>query len=558
MTDASVTPRGNAAILYVRDAYSVDRADLKGRHAAGAGFLRAVARYLEAPSLYCYARTKDDFNQFAAEVWQYSPRREVRWIDHARLRQTAEVGALHIADPMLADWSWHRARHGEHLYSLTGITHSICSTNVLEGFAKAFMAPIMPWDAIICTSRAARGVIEQVHQDWTERRRGWGHREAPPMPQLPIIPLGVEVGNFDPAGAPEMRARMRAEFDMRDDDVCFLFFGRLSYHAKSHFVPMLQALEMAAQRTKKRLFLIMAGRFPGEAVELQVRRAMATFAPSVRVAVVDGRDDERCQQSWHAADIFTSLSDNLQETFGLTVIEAMAAGLPVVASDWDGYRDTVAHGESGILIPTWQPPVGAGVELAARYSSDELTYDRYIGYASLCTPVDVGLCAESYLQLVENPDRRRRLGEAGRRRARERFDWKVVIGQYSDLWAELRARREHACANGFQPLPSLTDPFKTYAGFSSRQLAPETRLGMAGGIDGEAQVTLVLNLEMNSFGLPTITNEAELKEIVAQLKDGPLTLAELSVGKAGEAQASRQRACAFLLKFGVLTVVSEE
>lgn len=557
MTDAPETPRGNAAIMYVRDAYSVDRADLKGRHAAGAGFLQAVARYLEVPSLYCYARTKDDFNHFAAEVWQHSSRREVRWIDHARLRQTSEVGALHIADPMLADWAWHRARHGEHLYSLTGITHSICSTNVLEGFAKAFMAPIMPWDAIVCTSRAARSVIEQLHRDWTERRQGWGHREAPPLPQLPIIPLGVEVGNFNPGDAPELRAAMRAEFDMRDDDVCFLFFGRLSYHAKSHFVPMLQALEMAAQRTRRRLFLIMAGRFPGESIELQVRRALATFAPSVRIAVVDGRDDERCRQSWHAADIFTSLSDNLQETFGLTVIEAMAAGLPVVASDWDGYRDTVADGVTGILIPTWIPPVGAGAHLAELYSSDQLSYDRYIGYASLCTPVDVGACAEAYLQLIENPDRRRALGEAGRRRARERFDWRVVVGQYSDLWAELGRRREHACANGLRPLPSLTDPFKTYSGFASGQLGPATKLGLAAGIDAKAQVKLLLNHEMNSYGLPTITTAAELNAIVTQLKDGPRTLAELSVGDDGVGLASRQRACAFLLKFGVLAKIAE-
>lgn len=557
MTESPAPARGNAAIMYVRDAYSVDREDLKGRHAAGAGFLQAVARYLPVPSIYCYARTRADFNSFAEEIWQHARHREVRWIDHARLHQAAEAGALHIADPMLADWAWHRARHGEHLYSLTGITHSICSTAVLEGFAKVFMAPVMPWDAIICTSRAARSVIEQVHQDWSERCRGWGYREAAPLPQLPIIPLGVEVANFAPTEAPALRAQLRAELGIRDDDVCFLFFGRLSYHAKSHFVPMLQALEMAAQRTKKRLFLVMAGRFPGEAIELQVRRAMAAFAPSVRVAVIDGRDDEKCRQSWHAADIFTSLSDNLQETFGLTVIEAMAAGLPVVASEWDGYRDTVAHQETGILISTSIPPIGAGAHLAGRYSRDELTYDRYIGYASLCTAVDVARCADAYLQLVENPDQRRAMGEAGRRRALERFDWRGVIAQYANLWTELASRRQSACANGFRPLPSLTDPFKTYAGFASSQLAADTRLGLPEGVDADALLTLVLQHDMNSYGLPTIATKEVLLEVVAQLKGAPKTLGELSVGQAPEDAGACQRACAFLLKFGVLVIVSD-
>ncbi len=53
-----------------------------------------------------------------------------------------------------------------------------------------------------------------------------------------------------------------------------------------------------------------------------------------------------------AADVFLSLSDNIQETFGLTVVEALAAGLPVVASDWDGYKALVRDGISGYLVPT--------------------------------------------------------------------------------------------------------------------------------------------------------------------------------------------------------------
>lgn len=55
---------------------------------------------------------------------------------------------------------------------------------------------------------------------------------------------------------------------------------------------------------------------------------------------------------WKVADGFTSLSDNIQETFGLVVVEAMASGLPVVASDWNGYRDLVVPGETGWLVPT--------------------------------------------------------------------------------------------------------------------------------------------------------------------------------------------------------------
>ena len=58
---------------------------------------------------------------------------------------------------------------------------------------------------------------------------------------------------------------------------------------------------------------------------------------------------------WASADLFLSLVDNPQETFGLAPVEAMAAGIPVIG-DWDGYRFTVSDGVEGFRIPTLAPP----------------------------------------------------------------------------------------------------------------------------------------------------------------------------------------------------------
>lgn len=60
---------------------------------------------------------------------------------------------------------------------------------------------------------------------------------------------------------------------------------------------------------------------------------------------------------YSAADIFVSPSDNMQETFGLTLLEAGAAELPAVVSDWDGYRDIIVHDETGFLVPVLAPIV---------------------------------------------------------------------------------------------------------------------------------------------------------------------------------------------------------
>ena len=53
----------------------------------------------------------------------------------------------------------------------------------------------------------------------------------------------------------------------------------------------------------------------------------------------------------------------IQETFDLTLLGAMAAGLPVVASDWDGYRYTMRDGIEAFLVPTLGGPFGVGIGL---------------------------------------------------------------------------------------------------------------------------------------------------------------------------------------------------
>src|SRR5690606_14648837 len=102
------------------------------------------------------------------------------------------------------------------------------------------------------------------------------------------------------------------------------------------------------------------------------------------------------REIWFASDIFTSLSDNIQETFGITPLEAMAAGLPVVVTDWDGYRETVRNGVDGFAVPTLAPPPGNAADLAFRFEAELDNYDLYIGNACQATSVDIGATTRAY------------------------------------------------------------------------------------------------------------------------------------------------------------------
>ena len=219
-------------------------------------------------------------------------------------------------------------------------------------------APVMPWDALICTSSAvARTVRLLLDAEIAALRWRFGPSLTVTQPLLPIIPLGVHCDDF--AFAPHEREAARAALGIAADEVVALFVGRLSFHAKAHPHAMYAGLQAAAQRTGRKLVLIQSGWFATEHIKAAFGDGAARACPDVRALFTDGKDPDRRRQSWAAADLFVSLADNIQETFGLAPIEAMAAGLPVVVTDWDGYKDTVRDGVDGFRIPTWMlPPDG--------------------------------------------------------------------------------------------------------------------------------------------------------------------------------------------------------
>ena len=291
------------------------------------------------------------------------------------------------------------------------------------------IAPVQPWDAIICTSTASREVIQKLlsrQEEYLSRRLGATRFVKP---QLPVIPLGVDCEAQ--IRRVSRREEARAALNVQPGDFVVLFLGRLSFHGKASPAPMYLALERLAQR--RQVVLIECGWTANEHIAQAFEEARAKLCPSVRSIVLDGREPDMRTRAWAAADVFCSLSDNIQETFGLTPIEATAAGLPVVVTDWDGYKDTVRNGIDGFAIPTIAAPPGAGHRLALRHALEVDSYDSYIGQASTAVVADIDATAAAFERLASDPDLRRRMGANGAARARERFDWKVVIRSYEKL-----------------------------------------------------------------------------------------------------------------------------
>jgi hypothetical protein len=264
------------------------------------------------------------------------------------------------------------------------------------------------------------------------------------------------------------------------------------------------------------------------------------------------------QQIWCAADVFTSLSDNIQETFGLTPVEAMAAGLPVVISDWNGYRDTVEHGKQGFLVPTTMPPPGCGEDIVARFFAGVDHYDRYIAHQSQCTAVDIEKCAGHYYALIENEDLRRELGAAGRARAESVYSWKRIIGEYQQLWGELGQIRAAAfnttksSAAGQPWHPLRPDPLALFTSYATHHLTDDAIVALTRVPLPELIERLYRDTLVNFAGHPfVLLSLPECLELVNTLAAGPHAIADVKSQFAATACAA-VRTVGWLMKCGMV------
>jgi glycosyltransferase involved in cell wall biosynthesis len=437
-----------------------------------------------------------------------------RLVASTALNQNAPkaAGAMLRGQADLQSLAWlRRMSGGDRGYSLLGLVHTLAPPTIRQSIAMDLAAPTHPWDAIICTSPSVKDALGDMFDGWgdflAERTGG----TQPPRPMFPVVPLGVDGARFAAhADRPEARARVRARLGVGEDGVLVLWVGRLSFYEKAFPQAMFQAIQRAGEASGVAMHFAMAGWFPGERDKERYEEAARHHAPNVPVHFLDGNDRTLLSELWAGADIFTSLVDNIQETFGITPIEAMAAGLPVVVSDWDGYRSTVRHGVDGFLIPTLGGPTsGLGMTMISRHLFEVMSYQSYVGEVAQYTAVHVGRAAEAMTALAKSPELRRQMGAAGRERIRTAFDWPVVARQINGLIDELAAIR----AASPDPVvrqpndPVRGDPFSAFAGFPTEILTIDTRLAATPGATGAQVRALTGALDTAFVGLRASLDE---------------------------------------------------
>lgn len=216
------------------------------------------------------------------------------------------------------------------------------------------------------------------------------HNEGIPRERIEVIYNGVDLERVN---LPAARADARAELGLAEESFGILMVARLD-PIKDHRAAVAAMARLRAKRPNARLFL--AGDGPERA---NIERAAREHGASDIVRLLGTRRD--IPRLLAAADAF--LLTSVSEGIPLTVIEAMGASLPVVATRVGGLPEVVTDGETGFLVPS-----GDAAAIAA-------ALDRLAG----------------------DPDLRRRLGASGRVQALARFREEEMMDRYDALFRAL-------------------------------------------------------------------------------------------------------------------------
>ena len=253
-----------------------------------------------------------------------------------------------------------------------GTFHAFARSNIGYYYGRPLLEPLL--------GHLHRGIAV------SEPARAFFNKYFPEFP-LRVIPNGINTDVYRPGLSPIRH--------LRDERVNVLFVGRLE--KRKGLGDLLRGFEFLRARVPNtRLIIVGDGPLRGRAESFISRHrvpdvVMAGFVP-----------DRVLPRYYSTADIFCAPATG-RESFGIVLLEAMAAGLPVVATEVPGYMSVVEPGKDSLTVrPKGWAELGAALVILAR--DEEL---------------------------------RRRMGAAGRKKA-QRYSWASVAKQVLDVYQEAR------------------------------------------------------------------------------------------------------------------------
>lgn len=214
-----------------------------------------------------------------------------------------------------------------------------------------------------------------------------------PADRVDVLYNGVDMERFTQAPVPSVREKLGLPQGAP-------VVGIVANYRPVKDLPMfLRAAQRVAQRVPEAVF-VLVGR---GSMKEELERLAQELGIRGRVIFTDDQGDVARLLPWLTVGCLTSNS----ESFSNSILEYMAAGLPVVATDVGGVAEAVEDQRTGFVVPIGDAPA----------------------------------FAEAVIRLLEDPSLRAKMGAYARRRCQERFSWEAAVRQHEDYYRNLVTAR---------------------------------------------------------------------------------------------------------------------
>jgi len=413
---------------------------LVGRKVANTSFIRALLRF-GSFDRYCFLvgeladveSVKGLLQGLEQEIVERIVVRNL--IELPEALANGEISVIHLnshADQMGTVITL-RDRYAGSAVPVTAQIHSLSYPSMMGSYLSTALAEPREIDAVFCSSEPGKEVVQRCFGALRERMAERGASLPEPRWRLPVVPLGISCAALRGGDG----SAMRSALGIPESAFVVLSMARFTEYDKMDIFPLVTAFAGfvdAVRGEGREPWLVLAGARQGTRTPEMVGLWAKGLGLQDRFRLrVDFPEAEK-SGLLAAADVFVAPSDNPQETFGISVVEAQAAGLPIIAADLDGYKDTVPE-EVGIRVAThWTTNMDRVSEVGP------MLYQRPLHlFLGQSIEVDLNQLAQAMATLYRDSDLRMAMGIAASQRADRLYDWARVIPRFEEVWAELSA-----------------------------------------------------------------------------------------------------------------------
>ncbi|MBI4217005.1 MAG: glycosyltransferase [Chloroflexi bacterium] len=239
---------------------------------------------------------------------------------------------------------WLSAHAGERLKRRWGLPH-VTMFHSLGKIKRWVGGQEAELDLRIATEMEIMDQADLIIAPTMQERWLMQHSYQAPLGRIAVLPCGVDLGHFQPGD----QAQARRELGLPPGQHLLTVAGRLDSVKRADF--LLQALALV--QGPKDLHLTVIGGIPGSPEVKKLQRLTRSLGLAEAVSFLGPVPPEQLPRYYQAADL--CVVPSRYESFGMVTLEALACGIPVVATRAGGLMTTVQHGQNGYLFPGRSP-----------------------------------------------------------------------------------------------------------------------------------------------------------------------------------------------------------